>query len=1178
MKLKRLEINGFKSFPGKTNIDFCDGITSVVGPNGSGKSNIMEAIRWVMGEQRTRSLRCKKMEDVIFNGSETLKPVGMAEVRLTLGNDGKSFPPPMSDYDEIMVARRLFREGNSQYELNGVPCRLTDIIEFFMDTGIGRNSYAIIEQGRVEQIIAAKPEERRVFLEEAASINRYKARRESTIKKLEQTNQNLQRIKDVVSEVKKQSQALKKQALKAQRFKELKSQLRELEINFEAFKCRNQSFELDQLKGNSEKFKDELAEKESNLGQVVAELESDRLKLSDTQRLFNELAEKIHSAEKDLNSAEHNLSQILNREKEMVGRGEKIKSDLVGLNQRMSSAQENLQKTQNKLLEFTSQMSHLNEKLTTSRSLIDSLGLQAKEQSTRLEGYKDQLFETLQSLSQQKNRFDHDLKRKTELQARVNKYEQDSKNQTEILAQKLEESETTREKKENIQQSLRSVESELHADQEQRSKLAAEIKTLTENARRLDKEFISIRTRIESLREQNKNYVSYGSGTQIVMKDFASLRDGTVFKPLAEVIECPPEYHTALSSVLNNQLGTVIVRDFTAALEVADKIKDLEISRVTLTSLDSFPRHNSSRLSSDHEPVTRLSDHVRGSEGFEVIVNDLLRDFHVVDDLTQARELSLNSNDEMNIVTLNGEILLGGRTVSVGSLDAPERDVLTKKSELENLITQENLLGENIQEMNSIINAAESAFQDLIAKIEKNGRLRSELSIEQVKLVKDLERLESEINRGRSGIRATDLDHRRISDDLNLLSKEDEDIKIRIRSLEEQRDALIKDKEVCEKYSKESKSFLDSETKKVNETRIKLAQIEERAKSARRDADSTKNFIRNCEHQISDLNRELEYMSRQSQYLSEDKTKYLTLKNEMFALHQKLSFDQSNLQESFNNLKTKVTTLTNQETSLSKLVESLRNEIHKNEIDCVRLTETLRNSIEKIMEKHNVDPCSIQCPNLQPTEVELSETRSAIESMGEVNLAAINESLHVKERLDFLMEQENDLKTAVKSLFSTIEKIDRTTSLRFQTTFQEVNTKFKEIFAVLFNGGEAWLELIGSEDSHDHGVNIMVKPPGKRLQNVDLLSGGEKALTAIAFIFAIFLYKPSSFCLLDEVDAPLDDSNVDRFNRMLSDLSRNTQFVVITHNKKSMEGSDSLFGVTSEEMGASTLVSVKLSE
>lgn len=1177
MKLKRLEINGFKSFPGKTNIDFCDGITSVVGPNGSGKSNIMEAIRWVMGEQRTKSLRCKRMEDVIFNGSETLKPVGMAEVRLTLGNDGKSFPPPMSDYDEIMVARRLYRDGNSQYELNGVPCRLTDIIEFFMDTGIGRNSYAIIEQGRVEQIIAAKPEERRVFLEEAASINRYKARRESTIKKLEQTNQNLQRIKDVVSEVKKQSQALKKQALKAQRFKELKGQLRELEINSEAFKCRYLSLELNQLKVNSEKFKDELAEKESTLGQVVAELESDRLKLSDTQRLFNELAEKIRSTERDLNSAEHNLSQILNREKEMEGRGERIKSDSGSLSQRMSSAQDNLQKTQDKLLEFTSQISHLNEKLTTSKSLIDTLRLQTKEQTTKLEGYKDQLFETLQSLSQQKNRFDHDLKRKTELQARLDKYEQDSKNQTEILAQKLEETEMVRKKKEKVQQFLCSVESELNADQERRSKLAAEIKTLTENMRRLDKEFISIRTRIESLREQKKSYFSYGSGTQTVMKDFALLEEGTVFKPLAEVIECPPKYHTALSSVLNNQLGAVIVEDFATALEVADKIKDLEISRVTLISLDSFPRDDSSRLSSDEEPDTKLSDYVRGSERFEVIVKDLLGDFHVVDDLTQARELYLNRN-KMNIVALNGEIIVGGRTVSVGSLDAPERNVLSKKSELESLIAQETILGERIQEMNSLMNNAESAFQDLIAKIEKNGRIRSELSIEKVKLIKDLERLESEINRARSGIRGTDLDHRRISEDLNLLSKEDVDIKIRIRSLEEQRDSLTRKKEACETFSNQSKSLLDSETRKVNETRIKLAQIEERAKSARRDRDSTKNFIRNCEHQISDLKRELEYMFQQSEYLSEDKTKYLALKKEMFTLHEKLSLDQSSLRESFNNLKTTVTTLTNQETSLSKLVESLRNEIHKNEIDWARLTETLRNSIEKIMEKHNVDPCSVKCPEVQPKETELFEIRSAIESMGEVNLAAINESRHVKERLDFLMEQENDLRIAVKSLFSTIEKIDRTTSLRFQTTFQEVNTKFKEIFAVLFNGGEAWLELIGSENSHDHGVNIMVKPPGKRLQNVDLLSGGEKALTAIAFIFAIFLYKPSSFCLLDEVDAPLDDSNVDRFNRMLSDLSRNTQFVVITHNKKSMEGSDSLFGVTSEEMGASTLVSVKLSE
>jgi len=340
----------------------------------------------------------------------------------------------------------------------------------------------------------------------------------------------------------------------------------------------------------------------------------------------------------------------------------------------------------------------------------------------------------------------------------------------------------------------------------------------------------------------------------------------------------------------------------------------------------------------------------------------------------------------------------------------------------------------------------------------------------------------------------------------------------------------------------------------------------------------TRNFIKSCERQITGFEQEIEYLAQQGRILVEDKTKTINHKKQSSLLHEKLCIEKTKFQRSFDSLKSEALRLSDEEQSLNKSIGHLRERIHHNEVELARLEETLRNSVEKIVEKHNIDPRNAKSPSIQPDETELIQIKSKLESMGEVNLAAISESRQVQERYSFLLEQENDLKTAVRSLFSTIEQIDRTTTQRFQATFQEVNAKFREIFSSLFNGGEAWLELVGSEDSPDHGVNIMVKPPGKRLQNVDLLSGGEKALTAIAFIFAIFLYKPSAFCLLDEVDAPLDDSNVDRFNQMLRDLSRNTQFVIITHNKKSMEGSDCLFGVTSEETGASTLVSVKFAE
>ncbi len=1178
MKLKRLEIIGFKSFPEKTTIDFCDGITSVVGPNGSGKSNIMEAIRWVMGEQRTRTLRCKKMEDLIFNGSDSLKPVGMAEIRLTLGNDGKSFPPPMSDYDEIMVTRRVYRDGNSQYEFNGVSCRLTDIVEFFLDTGIGRNSYAIIEQGRVEQIIAARPEERRIFLEEAASINRYKLRRESTIKKLEQTNQNLQRIKDVISEVKKQSQSLKKQAVKAERFRELKNRLRTLEISLEAFKCRSLSEKLDQLKVDERKLVDELTQNETNLGKLTAELESVRLQTSDIQTSFRALSEKLRSAEVERNTYESNLKNCLSRENELRERRRRIESDLDSGIRNKSRAESKMEEDELKHSEFISSQTNLTQELKSSQRMTVSLEKEAKEKNRRLEQFKEHLFETLQKLSQYKNRAEQNIRRQTEIKARLKKDEADLLSQSELLDKSSQQMDRIQQRNLEVQQSLNLVESEIGTDQEKRSELVSEIKSLRENFRLLEKEFLSMKARLEFLNDQNRNYSSYSSGTQSVMKTFSSVSVTEVLKPLAELVQCPAEYHLALASVLDSRLGAIVVKDFSHALELAEKIKERQISRVDLFALDSFSSDNCDQALMENQHIERLSDVVTASPGFKDLVNELLKDFYVVETLALAKEWLPGLGSKIKIVTLNGEIIVPEKLVSVGSLEMMEKDVLSKKLEAESLFVQTSEAEEQIQKIYSTIDTKESILQELSGKIERNTLLRSELKIEQAKLLKDIERLNSENNRLRSGIRSIDLDKKRILEDLNQLSEENNEIEINSKSLEEKKLSLIQEKEAFEKHTKEARLSLDKETKRMNELRISLVQIEERKKSLEKDLNSTKNFIKNCERQIRSFKQEVEYLTQQAQYFAQDKIKTLNHKKQLAILYDKLSVEQAKAQESYDSLKLVAVKLSDEDQSLNKSVGHLRERIHENEVEMVRLEEALRNSVEKIVERHNVDPRFVKSPLAQSDEAEVVKIRSKIESMGEVNLAAISESQQVEERFGFLLEQEKDLVAAVRSLFATIEKIDRTTTQRFHATFQEVNAKFREIFSSLFNGGEAWLELIGSGDPADHGVNIMVKPPGKRLQNVDLLSGGEKALTAIAFIFAIFLYKPSAFCLLDEVDAPLDDSNVDRFNQMLRDLSRNTQFVVITHNKKSMEGSDCLFGVTSGEAGASTLVSVKLSD
>ena len=500
----------------------------------------------------------------------------------------------------------------------------------------------------------------------------------------------------------------------------------------------------------------------------------------------------------------------------------------------------------------------------------------------------------------------------------------------------------------------------------------------------------------------------------------------------------------------------------------------------------------------------------------------------------------------------------------------------SRKSELEALVIRSSSLEKKLMESTAELREAEDEIKNLSITIEDRKHLEAELKIEQARLLKDIERLNSDTIRGKSRVREIELNRNTMLEEINNLAKEEIMLQEKIKVLDEKRILLDKHKASFNNDIEQTRSLLSNEAKKLNDSRIKLAQMEERKKSHERDLNRTRGFVRNCEHEILGLNQEAESLAKKLHIISEEKVELLDREKALSDHLCHLQVAQGALQTSFNTLKPLVENISQEELSLSKAIEQLRDAVHRNQVELVRIEENLRNSVEKIQEKYGVNVRLAKCPSVQPEEEEIEATKSKILSVGEVNLAAITESQQVEERLNFLVTQEKDLKGAVKSLFSTIEKIDTTTKQRFQTTFQEVDARFREIFASLFNGGEAWLELTGSEDSLDQGVNVLVKPPGKRLQHVELLSGGEKALTAIAFIFAIFLYKPSSFCLLDEVDAPLDDSNVERFNQMLRDLSRNTQFLVITHNKKSMEGADCLFGVTSEETGASTLVSVRL--
>ncbi|MGC8659721.1 MAG: hypothetical protein ACP5U1_11660, partial [Desulfomonilaceae bacterium] len=936
---------------------------------------------------------------------------------------------------------------------------------------------------------------------------------------------------------------------------------------------------LDKLKDKNIKLHDELAEKTTRLTMISASLESVRLRLSDVQISFSNLVEELHSREVEFKSAESDLTNCTARQIEALERQQAVKKDLDSLLQSKLAAETKLKEREIRRAEFSVNESQLVDQISRSQALIVDLEKETKAQTKCLDQIKQDLFASLQKISHSNNRIEQNLKRQKEFKIRLSKLEIDSVAQSEALKKLVKQIDLIEDNNLKIADLLAKIEFEMESHRKNQSLIGSELKIQLEKLRTTEEAFISVRTRLETLREEIGNYSCYGSGTQFVMKNFSPLKNLEVLEPIAEIVQCSPEYYLALTSVLDTQLGAIIVKDFPRALELAQKIQQEEgVSRVTFVSLDGLPNNGQQPVDDRFEHLKRLSDVVIVKPAFQELFKRLLKDVYVVEDLAEVKESFGSWSNNIKLVTLNGEIIIPDQLVSVGPIEAMGKNVLAMKLEMESLFVNASDLEKEIAELKKAVNEKESKLQELSRVIEQKSQRKTDLKIDQTRNIKDIERLKLEKSRLMSVTRSIELDQKGIRDELDQLSQEQTELATQIAFLKEENLSLNNRKAGLDERVQQLVATLRKENQSLNENRINLVKIEERKKSLDKDSNSTRNFLKNCERQISNLGREAEYLSKQVEHLAKEKMNFESCKQQLSGILGKLQTERAKTKDLFDSLQNDSVRLSQEELLISRAATAIKDQLHQTELEIARLEETLKNSIQKTLERYDVDPLSLGDPSVVPDENDLVRIRSKIESLGEVNLAAISESQQVNTRLSFLVGQENDLKDAVKSLFSTIEKIDRTTAQRLHTTFQEINLKFREIFSSLFNGGEAWLELIGSENTPDQGVNIMVKPPGKKLQNMDLLSGGEKALTAIAFIFAIFLYRPSSFCLLDEVDAPLDDSNVNRFNQMLRELSRSTQFVVITHNKKSMENSDCLFGVTSGGSGASTLVSVKFSE
>jgi len=1184
MKLKGLEVIGFKSFVDRLHLHIPEGITTIVGPNGCGKSNVVDAVLWAIGERSAKHLRGRLMEDVIFNGTDGRKPLGMAEVNLTFTNEDGSSPKGYEQCSEITITRRLYRSGESEFLINKVPCRLRDITDLFLDTGIGVNGYSIVEQGRVEHLINANPQDRRFLIEEAAGIAKYKERKRLALMKMEATQQNLLRIQDIIAEVKRQIVTLERQVKRAEEYKAIRKEVKEIEIRF----ALQEYAELSEKGEAARGYLKALREREMKISTQMAEREA----LVEGVRLRNmEEEEKLHSLQQEAYGLGQRIQKMENeveffrRERESLQKQEAqmIEEVREGL-KTWRAAQRERRRIEQARLEWKGERRENEEIMKEWETLFNDFRATYQEVSDQLEAEKSQLIDTLTQLTSLKNRQSHLEERKEDLQKRIRSQEKESEEARSGLAQ-VNEGLSRIEKEKELTEALRlTLQEEKERWEGEIEKLKEVLRTKQTEQSILEEMLRQDRSRFLSLKELQENYEGFEKGVKSILlrKREDQERWARILGVVADLFEPEPQYEVPLEAVLGQRLQYLIVEGEKEATEAIALLKEESLGRGSFIPIGvkgDGNRDRSSQTAEKRGPLPLLQ-FVRVKEGFAPLAEFLIGRVGVADHLEEALQWIKQEEAFVTLVTLQGEVVERSGVLTGGSLDQGlsilERRRVIK--ELEKKIVEEE---ETCRKANEEAERLRKEISEKESLLEKRKREIQEKEIELLHQQRDLEGLRKELSQ--------------FQQKMEVLQFEGLELQEEEQEIEEEKRSVLSQMEKEEAVKKDREGELQSLKKTVDEVREGTEELGGKITEK-------KVFLASLEEKQKGMESQLLHLSDNLRTLREQILKRVKgirgCREESFSLRERIDQREKELEEQIGKHRRNEETLTVQREKVEALsnewkeaeastrflrqeLEDLRQKIHEEEIRVSEYQLKLQHLQDSIRERYGTTLSTSLGGDLSESQREemskrLAELRTALEGFGEVNLMALEEYQDLKKRHDFLTEQQTDLQQALDTLRKAITRINRTTTKRFLETFQLVNEKFKEVFTRLFKGGQASLILLDEQDPATTGVDIMAQPPGKKLQNIDLLSGGEKALVATALLFGLFMIKPTPFCLLDEVDAPLDDANINRFIDLVKEFSKTSQFLIITHNKKTMETANTLYGITMETPGVSKVVSVRL--
>jgi chromosome segregation protein len=1184
MKLKSLEATGFKSFVDHLHITFPDGITTIVGPNGCGKSNIVDAVLWAIGERSAKHLRGRLMEDIIFGGTEGRKPLGMAEVNLTFLSDGGSVPKDYVQYSEITVTRRIYRSGESEYLLNKVPCRLRDITELFLDTGIGVNGYSIVEQGRVEQLIHANPQDRRFLIEEAAGIAKYKERKRLALIKMEATQQNLLRIQDIIAEVKRQIVTLERQVKRAEEYKAIRKEVREIEIRFALQEYAELSEKGESVKGYLKALRDREIEISAQVTKKETSLEAVRLTgMEEEERFRNlqqegyELSRKIQKLENEIEFARREEERLQKQENQFLG---EIRESLRSW--RETRKERNRIEQVQKMIEKEDRENE--EILKEWEALFHEFRTTYQELSEELETEKSRLIDILTQWTSFKNRRSHLEERGEDLQKRIRSHEKESEEVKTGLSQ-LEGTLTIREEERKSNLSLQTVLRGEKEKWEEEIEKQREVLVGKQTERSgLEEVLRQDRSRHLSLKELHENYEGFERGVKSILlrKREEGEKWERILGVVADLLEPEQKYEVPLEAILGERLQYLIVENEEEAIKAIHYLKTESMGRGSFVPIGVEKDRNDPRsLPSEEEgKPSPLLQFVKVKEGFTSLAEFLIGDVGVVDHLEGALHWIKREGGFGTLVTLEGEVVERSGVISGGSLDQG-LSILERRREIREL---EKKIGVEEEGFRKAYEEEEHLQREIIERESQLENKKKEIQEKEIELLhqeKDLEGLRKEILQS----------HQR----MEVIGFEGEELREEEKDIEEEMKAVLAQIERAEAFKKEKEGELELWKKKVEEVGEGTEELGRKITEKKVYLASLEEKHRGLESQALNLSENIntihEKIMKEVQGIRESRQESVSLLEKIHQWEKELEggLESHRLKEEDLAIqKEKVEALSNEGKELEasskylrQELEEARRKIHEEEIQASEIELKLQHLQESVRDRYGTTLSTSLGSSLTELPKEemskrLAELKSALEGFGEVNLMALEEYQELKQRHDFLTEQQTDLHQALDSLRKAILRINRTTTKRFLETFHLVNEKFKEIFLRLFKGGQASLMMLDEADPSTTGIDIIAQPPGKKLQNIDLLSGGEKALVATALLFGLFMIRPTPFCLLDEVDAPLDDANINRFLELIKEFSKTSQFILITHNKKTMEIANTLYGLTMETPGVSKVVSVRL--